>query len=471
MMDKRVRFLVLIGFASRLYALTRTRGMMHFDNLYQLLEPAHRMVFGYGFVPWEYVHGMRSMLQPTLIALVFKLGFNIGFTGVNSIVFINRIIITICSMALLYIIYEASSVVYGRKAGFYSLFFGVFSGLLWVWSADTSSTIPATLFTTLSMLLFYRAWNEGSGNNYFISGISMGVAFMFRFDSMLFIVPLTLFTLAGKKYKNIGFFVRGMVVMLALQGVLDYITWGSFLHSPISFVSQNLYHSKSSLFGTHPPYFYVVVLALHMSCLFLLPYAVERKPGFIFLSMSLVFFFLAYSLVPHKEMRFMVPALPLLFIIAGRGMEKFIEANGRTLAYGLLALTVLQGAYTSSDIGWDDYWGNMQAMEYVGLQADSMGVAYTMPWFESGAYTYLNRKIPAVFISERAMDPGLEMVDCGRPSMDLIGFQCSPLDQVLAEDGINYLIAGDDRVDDVLTANRFALVMEYDGVRVYRKAG
>jgi len=38
------------------------------DEILQYLEQGHRLAFGYGFVPWEYVYGTRNFLIPGLIS-------------------------------------------------------------------------------------------------------------------------------------------------------------------------------------------------------------------------------------------------------------------------------------------------------------------------------------------------------------------------------------------------------------------
>jgi len=48
--------------------------MHHPDEIFQYTEQAHRLVFGYGTVPWEYRYGMRSWLVPLLSAPLMALG-------------------------------------------------------------------------------------------------------------------------------------------------------------------------------------------------------------------------------------------------------------------------------------------------------------------------------------------------------------------------------------------------------------
>jgi phosphatidylinositol glycan class B len=46
------------------------RGIYWPDEIYETLEPAHWLVFGYGLRPWEYIQGAHSWALPGAIASV-----------------------------------------------------------------------------------------------------------------------------------------------------------------------------------------------------------------------------------------------------------------------------------------------------------------------------------------------------------------------------------------------------------------
>ena len=53
-----------VGFALRFLLAELSPNIHHPDELFQYLEQAHRLVFGYGVVPWEFRVGTRSWLLP-----------------------------------------------------------------------------------------------------------------------------------------------------------------------------------------------------------------------------------------------------------------------------------------------------------------------------------------------------------------------------------------------------------------------
>lgn len=42
------------------------------DEYWQCLEVAHKIVFGYGYLTWEWTKGIRSYVHPLIVALIYK---------------------------------------------------------------------------------------------------------------------------------------------------------------------------------------------------------------------------------------------------------------------------------------------------------------------------------------------------------------------------------------------------------------
>src|SRR5437764_7505367 len=64
---------IALGTAYRLWVAFTDDGIFWPDEIFQSLEPAHRLVFGYGLVPWEFIEGARNWALPGFIALLLKL--------------------------------------------------------------------------------------------------------------------------------------------------------------------------------------------------------------------------------------------------------------------------------------------------------------------------------------------------------------------------------------------------------------
>ena len=70
--------LVLLSIGLRLVPVLFMPSLNWDDEIFQATEPAHRLVFGYGIVPWEFQLGMRSWILPGTIAGLMQLSRLIG---------------------------------------------------------------------------------------------------------------------------------------------------------------------------------------------------------------------------------------------------------------------------------------------------------------------------------------------------------------------------------------------------------
>src|SRR4051812_6838058 len=63
-----VLLLVALAILLRLVPILFVPSMNWGDEVFQTVEPAHRLVYGYGLMTWEFQLGMRSWLLPGAIA-------------------------------------------------------------------------------------------------------------------------------------------------------------------------------------------------------------------------------------------------------------------------------------------------------------------------------------------------------------------------------------------------------------------
>src|SRR3989449_8061673 len=81
--ERRIALYVLggalaLGAALRVWLSLNDDGIYWPDEIYQSLEPAHRLVFGYGLLAWEFIEGARNWTFPALVAAVFEVARVVG---------------------------------------------------------------------------------------------------------------------------------------------------------------------------------------------------------------------------------------------------------------------------------------------------------------------------------------------------------------------------------------------------------
>lgn len=66
---KGIHVVTVTGLAMRLALALLSDHIHHPDKVFQYLEQGHRLVFGYGYVPWEFRFGTRSWIAPGIASL------------------------------------------------------------------------------------------------------------------------------------------------------------------------------------------------------------------------------------------------------------------------------------------------------------------------------------------------------------------------------------------------------------------
>ncbi|HAL95187.1 MAG TPA: hypothetical protein DCP55_04375 [Chitinophagaceae bacterium] len=151
-----------------------------------------------------------------------------------------------------------------------------------------------------------------------LSLIALSFACMFRFQVSVCALVLVVIVVLKRKWKHLLILGLAGVFSIFLTGVLDWIYKGG-LHA--SFLAYTKYQAGNiQRFGAQPVYVFVALfLGLSMPPLLFQRYhdfSWRRSfghliPALMFLSV----FVISHSVVVHKEERFMVPVLPIFFIL------------------------------------------------------------------------------------------------------------------------------------------------------------
>src|SRR5262245_45455328 len=106
-----------IGLTVRIWFALSDDGIYWPDEIYQSVEPAHRLAFGYGLQAWEFLEGARSWAFPALIAAVLKVASGIGLGSPRAYVPLVRLTFCVLGVATAWAVYRlALAVGAGRLA-------------------------------------------------------------------------------------------------------------------------------------------------------------------------------------------------------------------------------------------------------------------------------------------------------------------------------------------------------------------
>lgn len=189
----------------------------------------------------------------------------------------------------------------------------------------SSRTLPNT-FALISVMLVYSAWLTKRWSQ-MISLIAFTVVVL-RFETILLFGCILLvevfYTRQLSVLKTLKVGIPSGLLSLAFTIGFDSFMWGKWMWPEGDGILFNIVHNKSNEWGTQPFfwYFYSVLprMLLFSTMFALMPSFYKNKYAFVGL-----LFVLIYSILPHKELRFVVYVLPLLNLCASNVIVKLLQ--------------------------------------------------------------------------------------------------------------------------------------------------
>lgn len=276
------------------------------------------LVFQTGVVPRTFIPSFILSLMSLPFKLITK--SNIFF---QILVRLNLAILVILAMLSL-----SESV---RKK------FGNYTGSLFIIITCTqfhfifysSRTLPNT-FALLLVILGFSFWLKKQFTYLIVT--SAFCVLIFRFETCIIFGTIFLIELFLKKRINFLYFLSvgvlsGLIAMITTV-MFDTLLWGKIIWPELESMYFNLYLNKSHLWGTSPFYWYFLI-AVPKLMLFSLPFLALTPRGCVLKFYPVILLHIGlHSLLPHKELRFIIYVAPLLNICAANTIAtlfNFIE--------------------------------------------------------------------------------------------------------------------------------------------------
>ncbi|MSP60471.1 MAG: hypothetical protein EXR72_09035 [Myxococcales bacterium] len=414
----RTSALVLLGAALSVGAVLRVWLALHDDGIYwcdeihQSLEPAHKLVFGYGLASWEFTAGARNATLSHLIALLLRAATALGLPAPRGYLLVVRLFF--CALSL------------GSVVGSYALA-----------RAHRASPLAAAggacLFALAGPAIYFapRAMSESASGLAAVWGLALaldgaagprrvalgssllGFAVLLRLHNGVLCAALLVVLLIGRRRRALGVAVVTLAAWALLYGLIDRITWGHWFQSARVYLRFTLVDGDITPWGVQPVTYFPRVLFTAMPGVaiaigLLGAVAWRRAWGLIAILLG---FLALHTSYPHKELRFLLPILPALCALAGIGADVASERVRAPLCAGALVVAAAISAATFHRLtfgqlgqyervkpeqsAYDDYGPVNRLLTIAGARPDLCGIrteTANLAW--TGGYAYLHRDVP-----------------------------------------------------------------------------
>lgn len=400
-------------------------GIYWADEVYQGLEPAHQLAFGYGLLPWEFIHGARPLALPGMVAALFRaVAFLPGGDDPAAYLLAAKILFCLVSLGTALGCYALARVLgASARAASVGAACCALAGPLIYFAPRVMTESAATLPVILGLALALTP--SASPRRCLAGGALVGLALAARLQSGFFGLGLVLILLARRNFRGALAAAGAQAMALVLLGALDRLTWGAWFYSITTYLKFNLVQGGAKLYGTEASLYYLAGAVSSMFwlapiCALLALLAWRRASGVLAICAA---YLLLHSMLPHKEYRFILPALPLFFALAAVGLDqlnrlrllnrlepdqrRFWRLGGPLLLLGLALLSGLgSGRLSMGDLAHIrfrplslsayNYYGPVnRLMTQAGRRPDLCGLkvhGINLVW--TGGYSYLHRKVP-----------------------------------------------------------------------------
>ncbi|KAF9286137.1 glycosylphosphatidylinositol anchor biosynthesis [Mortierella alpina] len=400
------------------------------DEYWQALEVAHRAVFGYGYLTWEWNVALRSVLHPALFAALYRVLSILGLDDSRLFIYAPRLLQSVfAATADLYTYRFAYRLFENQVIANWTLFLSVLSWwnffcstrtlansmeaaltiiALYYWpftTASPSTTAPITpsskgslesemqdqlpepaqhatgcLQTSLAIASLTCIFRPTAAILWIFLGTSLLLGYFKKGDIPSFITTILSATLIG------GAAIVGSAV---LDSTLFYSEW---VWTPINFIRVNILEGISLFYGSSPWHWYLsqglpILFGIYLPLIVLGAWRSWNTPASglnAHLRHQVLYFSIwmvtVYSSLQHKEWRFLYPLLYPLLPYAGDSIYRTSlhssTTNGSTQrrlsskgAKGMMVVLVVVNAVMAWYTVWVHQRGVVDVMEWIRNQA------------------------------------------------------------------------------------------------------
>lgn len=387
---------IILLLAIRLFHLYIVRSWYVPDEYWQSLEIAHYVTFGYGYRTWEWIVGIRSYLSISWIILIYKTLQFFSLDTLQLLIWTPRIFQTLLSLFSDYC-FVCWIQKHSKKLNtFWPIICYMSCPFLAYCSTRTLVNTIETNFTTIA--LYYYPWSYRNKDVKFLWIVAL-VCIM-RPTAIIVWLPLIIFDFFTHKRYTVIHLIRYIyigLILLMFSITLDSYFQGSFVITQWNFLYYNILKKVNAHYSVEDWYWYFIcgLPPVLGPIFFVFIYAfikILRRLKHIDtdtkLVITVIWTLLVFSMISHKEQRFLLPLLPMIFFITSHQITvictKFVK-----LACFFVVLNTIILIY----LGQYHQIGSINVMSPLSTIPQNSTVLFLMPCHSTPLYSHLHLNI------------------------------------------------------------------------------
>ena len=271
----------------------------------------------YSFGETGLYEASRPLVWPLLLGFFWKMGLDALFFG--------KLMVLLFGVGIIILTYLIADELFTRRIALISSLMLAFSPVFFLFNSIMFTEIPSTFFILFGFYFFIK-------KKYNPAGMLFGIAFMTRFFQIIIIIPIYLFFIYLTVRKKTTIKQIFISLLFFLLPIIPYLILNFLLYNnPIYPFQLQAWMAKFTGWIYHQPFdFYLINLVkenalILFSILGIVLVLRNEKKYKCIVPFVLLLAFLPYNFASHKEMRFLIPIFPFLYILSGYGIVKFSE--------------------------------------------------------------------------------------------------------------------------------------------------
>lgn len=380
----------------RLFHLYIVRSWYVPDEYWQSLEIAHYITFGYGYRTWEWIVGIRSYITISWIILLYNTLKLFSLDTLQFLIWTPRFLQTLFTSFSDYCFVRWIQKHTKKPKTFWPVVCYMSCPFLAYCSTRTLVNTTETNLTTIA--LYYYPWSFGNKDVKFLWIVAL-VCIM-RPTAIIIWLPLIIFDFFTQKRYTVIYLKKYIfigLISLIFSVTLDSYFHGSFVITQWNFLYYNILKNFNAHYSIEHWYWYFIcgLPSILGPIFFIFIYVLIKKYRDINttdinskLVITVIWTLLIFSMIAHKEQRFVLPLFPMIFFVSSYEISVFCTKFAK-----LGSLYVLLNTIILFYLGQYHQVGSINVMSHLATVPQNSTVLFLMPCHSTPLYSHLHLNI------------------------------------------------------------------------------